>query len=84
MSDDFFTAYGRASKATEDPILASGRHPFQQAEMAAVVEDVTAKLDLEPDHDLLEIGCSVGLLLRPLAKRVRRVVGIDHSSCIER
>jgi cyclopropane fatty-acyl-phospholipid synthase-like methyltransferase len=37
-------------------------------------------LDVSPRWRVLEIGCGVGRLLRPLAGRVARVVGVDVSA----
>jgi cyclopropane fatty-acyl-phospholipid synthase-like methyltransferase len=37
-------------------------------------------LDVSPGWRVLEIGCGVGRLIRPLAPRVARVVGVDVSA----
>jgi SAM-dependent methyltransferase len=47
------------------------------AEVVAVFE---AWRLLGPERDALEIGCGIGRILEPLAKRARRVVGIDIAS----
>lgn len=39
-------------------------------------------LDVSPAWRVLEIGCGVGRLLRPLAGRVARVVGVDLSEAM--
>ena len=39
-------------------------------------------LDVSPQWRVLEIGCGVGRLLRPLAGRVARVVGVDLSEAM--
>ena len=39
-------------------------------------------LDVSPGWRVLEIGCGVGRLLRPLAGRVARVVGVDLSEAM--
>jgi cyclopropane fatty-acyl-phospholipid synthase-like methyltransferase len=39
-------------------------------------------LDVSPRWHVLEIGCGVGRLLRPLAGRVARVVGVDLSEAM--
>lgn len=39
-------------------------------------------LDVSPRWRALEIGCGVGRLLRPLAGRVERVVGVDVSAAM--
>jgi SAM-dependent methyltransferase len=36
-------------------------------------------LDVSPDWAVLEIGCGIGRLLKPLSRRVRRAVGVDLS-----
>lgn len=42
-------------------------------------EKVVDGLDVSPGWRVLEIGCGMGRLLRPLAPRVARVVGVDLS-----
>jgi SAM-dependent methyltransferase len=36
-------------------------------------------LEVSPDWAVLEIGCGIGRLLKPLSSRVRRAVGVDLS-----
>lgn len=42
-------------------------------------EKVVDGLDVRPDWRVLEIGCGIGRLLRPLSERVARAVGVDLS-----
>lgn len=42
-------------------------------------EEVTDGLAIRPDWKVLEIGCGVGRLLKPLSKQVARAVGVDLS-----
>ena len=42
-------------------------------------ENIVDGLDVSPRCRVLEIGCGMGRLLRPLAPRVARVVGVDLS-----
>jgi SAM-dependent methyltransferase len=42
-------------------------------------EQVLDGLTVSPDWAVLEIGCGVGRLLKPLSRRVRRAVGVDLS-----
>jgi len=44
-----------------------------------LVEGVIDGLPVAPDWRVLEIGCGVGRLLRPLSERVARAVGVDLS-----
>ena len=44
-----------------------------------LVEKVLDGLAVSPDWRVLEIGCGVGRLLRPLSERVARAVGVDLS-----
>lgn len=46
---------------------------------AGVNEDVAEMLDLQPDDDLLDIGCGPGSFLVGKARHGRRVVGLDPS-----
>ena len=44
-----------------------------------LVEKVIDGLPVAPDWHVLEIGCGIGRLLRPLSERVGRAVGVDLS-----
>jgi 16S rRNA (adenine1518-N6/adenine1519-N6)-dimethyltransferase len=43
----------------------------------AVLDDITAALDVTPDDDVFEIGPGVGTLTGELAQRARRVIAVD-------
>jgi SAM-dependent methyltransferase len=47
-----------------------------EKDLAAQVVD---GLEVSPDWAVLEIGCGIGRLLKPLSSRVRRAVGVDLS-----
>ncbi len=44
-----------------------------------LAEQVIDGLAVRPDWKVLEIGCGIGRLLKPLSKRVARAVGVDLS-----
>ena len=46
---------------------------------AGVYGDVAAMLDLQPDDELLDIGCGPGAFLATKTQHARRVVGLDPS-----
>jgi SAM-dependent methyltransferase len=46
---------------------------------AGLYETVAEMLDLQPDDELLDVGCGPGAFLAAKAQHVRRVVGIDLS-----
>ena len=46
-------------------------------QLERMVDDVVAKLQLAPELSVIEYGCGVGLLALPIARRVRRFVGVD-------
>ena len=52
---------------------------FEASGLRDLNEHVVDGLDVRPEWSVLEIGCGVGRLLRPLAARVARVVGMDLS-----
>ena len=60
-----------------DPVIASTRPATTTAvEMARMVEDVIAKL--RPDgSSVVELGCGIGVLAEPIARRASRYVGVD-------
>lgn len=81
---DHFEAYGLLAERLDSPTLIAGRHLFQAEAEDKIVDDIVIKLKLEDQHSLLDIGCGVGVLLTPLAKHVKRAVGVDHSAMTER
>lgn len=56
--------------STEEQFDASGRSDLS---------DVLRNITLDPDAAVLEIGCGIGRLLKPLAEQVREVHGVDVS-----
>lgn len=84
MTMNAYEAYGFAAQRLHSPTIMSGRHSFQEEAECGIVEDVFAKLHPEPSQRLLEVGCGVGMVLRPLASRVAEAVGVDHPSCLAR
>jgi SAM-dependent methyltransferase len=79
---DFFSAFGEAAERNLPPVMVSGRHIFHGPTIAAIVDDIIGKLRPKGNARLLEIGCGVGLMLRPLAPLVAEAVGIDHCSLL--
>lgn len=67
-----------------DPTVATARYPFQAAAERAIVPEIVAKLDLRPEHRLLEIGFGSGSLITRLAGHAGAVTGIDHPDCVDR
>lgn len=49
---------------------------------AALIEPWLERLELEPRHHALEVGCGSGLLLREIEPRVERLVGADLSKAL--
>ncbi len=73
-----FENYARRAKSGLTPTEVAGRYRSQAAAERRIVPDVLAKLDIEPDDTLIEIGCGVGGLLIPIGERVASCVGVDH------
>src|SRR3954452_10343629 len=46
-------------------------------ELRLLVRDVLRKLDVGAESSVLEIGCGVGVIGVPIARKVRRYVGVD-------
>ena len=56
---------------------AESSEAFAESGERDLAEQVLDGLDVRPDWCVLEIGCGIGRLLRPLSARVRRAVGVD-------
>ncbi|PNQ95178.1 hypothetical protein C1S70_30285 (plasmid) [Azospirillum argentinense] len=83
VNASYYEGYGLLANRISSPLLLSGRNLFHAPQIAAIIEDIAAKLALRPSDRLLDIGCNVGLLLRPLASRVARSVGVDHAEVLK-
>lgn len=81
---NFYDAYGALAACADHPMVLAGRNLFNESQLAAICQDVQAKLALGAHDRLLEIGCNVGTLLTPLAGLVREAVGQDHPDLLAR
>lgn len=81
-SFDNYAAVARARGASN--VEVAGRYAFQAAAERRILADLIAKLGLEPEDSLLEIGCGPGNLLVPLSHFVARSAGIDNAAAIDR
>jgi SAM-dependent methyltransferase len=74
------------ARARQNPFLyicttdASNEAEFWRSGERDVSEHVLDGLELPSDATVVEIGCGVGRLLRPLAGRVGRAIGVDISA----
>ena len=78
-----------ARAAIDDPIERGGccldGAPIDaELHRAALIEPWLARLEVEPGHHVLEVGCGSGLLLREIETRVERAVGTDLSEALLR
>lgn len=83
MSRTSYENYG-AGADQANPTIVAGRYACQSKAERLIVVDVATKLALCPDDDLLEIGCSAGNILIPLAFLCRSATGIDHPALLRR
>ena len=79
--DAYFTLYapgGRYGFFANGPVgwVIAKLMPVGEAGVYTAVAEV---VDLQPDDDLLDIGCGPGAFLAAKAQHVRRVVGLDPS-----
>jgi len=79
-----WTAHWNAKAGIENPVELNGYcvegTPIEpELYRAAVIEPYLDRLELEPHHHVLEVGCGSGLVLREIEHRVERTVGTDFS-----
>lgn len=84
MGKRAFANYGKATAASDNTTILSGRYLCQEQAERRVLQDVADKLRLQPDDDVLDIGCGVGNLTIPMSFLVRSVTGIDQEQVISR
>ena len=82
-----WTAHWDAKSGIEDPVelngyCVAGVPLAAELYRKAVLEPVLERLELEPRHHVLEVGCGSGLLLREIEQRVERAVGTDISEAL--
>jgi len=73
----------RVGTADADPLELDGYGEFArvggQRLLASITDDVRIKLDLHPDHTLLEVGCGAGAITRGLVPHAQSIVAADFS-----
>ncbi len=79
--DQFEAKYRRicsspAFDATQDP---QQLEALWQEETQRAIPQILDGVPVQPDWTCLEIGCGIGRLMRPLASRCARVIGVDLS-----
>jgi len=79
-----FENYGVLASKVEDCTVLAGRYSFQKSSERNILHDILAKLDLRPEHSLLDIGCNAGNLTIPLSFMVAGTTGLDHPECLRR
>lgn len=81
-SKDGLDAFGVLATLDVDPTIQAGRYPFQAEAERLVLGDVLPKLQLQPNHRVLDIGCGSGILTVPLSFMVREIVALDHPDTV--
>ena len=80
-----FDVYGKmASSNVCDDIIQNGRYSIQSDAETHIPSDVFTKLNLTADDVFLDIGCGLGLNLKPATKIANKVVGCDHPNVIKK
>lgn len=83
QSERAIDGYGKIAHLDLNTTARAGRYSFQEAQMRRILPEILPKLQLEPQHEVLEIGCGTGMLLIPMSFLVARVVGLDHPKVVE-
>jgi len=76
VAADYSTAYDYRARYFRDPVMMTGR---DAASTGFKMVNVVAKLVLEPDTNLLDVGPGDGTLFRMIGDRVARCHGVDPS-----
>jgi SAM-dependent methyltransferase len=84
MSRKSFENYGRLAGQVQECTVLAGRYSIQKSSERNIVRDILGKLDLRPEHSLLDIGCNAGNLTIPLSFMVSSVTALDHPDCLRR
>jgi SAM-dependent methyltransferase len=76
------SAFGVVAALTNDLTIRAGRYAVQKLAERRIFADLLPKLQIEPHHRVLDIGCGSGVLLIPLAQMVEKIVGLDHPDVV--
>lgn len=76
------SSFGLVAGQTEDRTIRAGRYAVQRLAERRILADLLPKLQVEPQHRVLDIGCGSGLLTVPLAQMVEQVVALDHPDVV--
>lgn len=82
-------AHWDAKAAIEDPVelngyCIGGAAIHRELYRAAVIDPWIERLELQAHHNVLDVGCGSGLLLREIESRVSKAVGADASEALLR
>jgi|SRR5208283_546660 len=84
MGRKSYENFGSLAEQTQDCTVLAGRYSEQKGSEHYIIRDVLTKLDLLPEHRLLDIGCNAGKLTIPLSFMVAATTGVDHPKCLRR
>ncbi|MGH1403784.1 MAG: class I SAM-dependent methyltransferase [Alphaproteobacteria bacterium] len=78
-----YDTYGRMAQSTEvSSVTQNGRYKAQQDAELHVPDDVIRKLQPTSQDHFLDVGCGLGLNLRPVSQMVETATGCDHPNVI--
>ncbi len=75
--------YNQLAEREASEICASSRYGIINKKVIRKIEkDITGKLQLNPEDDLLDLGCGTGLISTDLSGRVRNITGLDLGNSV--
>jgi len=83
MSKISYNNFGLAAKASKSLDLSSGRFKWMKKFYPEIIRDISNKLDLNKNDDLLDIGCGSAKITFKLSKLTKSVTAIDHPDIIK-
>lgn len=76
--------YAERARLIADETVASGRRPMDREFNSAIRSSVLARLELNGNDRLLDIGSGIGMLTVPLSYFVKSVTAVDHADVLAR
>ena len=83
MSRLSFKNFASLAKYSNNLLQISGRNELMEEAEKNIIPDINNKLELDKNHELLDIGCGAGNLTILLMDEVKHITANDSEECLD-